>query len=98
MTLAVALAEGSAWLTTEIVAVAGVGRICGAANVALSAPFEEGVMVPTMLLPPAMPLTLQITDTFIAFVTVAVNCSVCPRKRASVPGVSETVTGGDGGL
>jgi hypothetical protein len=47
-------------------------------------------IVPTVLLPPAVPLTLHVTAVLELPLTVAVNCCVCPTRTDMV--VGETLT------
>jgi hypothetical protein len=47
-----------------------------------------------LLLPPAVPLTLQFTVVFDVPETVAVNCSLPLTIKEAVAGVTETVTVG----
>lgn len=54
-------------------------------------------IVPTLELPPAIPLTVQVTAVFDVPVTLAVNCCVCPRNTEAVEGVTLAVTPGGGG-
>jgi hypothetical protein len=57
----------SAAETAVMVTVAGVGTLIGAVYT------PEVEIIPTVALPPAMPLTLQFTVVFVEPVTVAVN-------------------------
>lgn len=91
LTKAEPLADVSAWLVAVTVTPAGDGIICGAAYM----PVAE--IVPTLELPPAIPLTLQETPVFDVPVTLAANCCVCPRITEAVEGVTLTVTFGGGG-
>src|SRR6185437_2888281 len=50
-------------------------------------------MVPLALLPPAVPLTLQVTAVLLAFLTVAVNCWVAPGFNCTCTGATATVIG-----
>ena len=47
-------------------------------------------IVPTVELPPAIPFTAQFTALFIAPVTLAANCCVCPTVKDTAVGVIET--------
>jgi hypothetical protein len=49
-------------------------------------------MVPAALLPPATPLTCQVTAVLDVPVTVAVNCSVAPAATFADVGEIETAT------
>jgi len=91
------LAEASAWLVALIVRLVGEGKICGAEYVAVSAPAEVGIIVPSAELPPGTPLTLQSTAVKAAFFTAVVNACVWPRNSEVVAGSTVTVTGGGGG-
>jgi hypothetical protein len=51
------------------------------------------VIVPTTLLPPAMPFTFQIADWFELFWTVAVNCRVRDTRTVVDVGEIEIRTG-----
>jgi len=55
-------------------------------------------MVPTVELPPVMPLTSQVTFWLESPVTVAWNCCVWPRKSVALVGWIVTVTLGGGGV
>lgn len=84
-------ALASATLVAETVALAGDGNVEGAVYL----PAEE--IVPTTLLPPAMPFTAQETDVFVVPLTDAVNCCDCPNSTDALVGDMPTVTGpGDG--
>src|SRR5689334_15322896 len=50
-------------------------------------------MVPTVELPPTMPLTFQVTAGLLALLTVAVNCRDWPTRRLALVGEMLTVTG-----
>ena len=52
------------------------------------------MIVPTVALPPVMPLTFHTTAVFVAFCTVAVNCLVSFILTAALVGETVTVTGG----
>src|ERR1700761_2367486 len=51
-------------------------------------------MVPTVELPPVVPLTCHVTAVLVAFVTVAVNCVVAPRRVEAAPATVTVVAGG----
>ena len=72
MTLRLFEIEGSAALAAVMVTAEEAGTDIGA----LYFPLRE--IVPTVELPPMMPLTLQITEVFELPVTVAVYCEVVP--------------------
>ncbi len=55
------------------------------------------VMVPTVALPPVMPLTAQVTAVFELPETAAANCSVLDGFSVTEEGETITVTGGGGG-
>jgi hypothetical protein len=92
VTLAEALFVGSAWLVAVIVTLSVEGTICGA----VYHPSLE--IVPSVLLPPAMPFTLQVTAVFVVLVTSAENDCVPPGKTVALVGVTVTlmVEGGGG--
>lgn len=69
VTVAEALACGSAWLMAVMVMVPGDGMAFGAVYVAVAAPFGE--TVPSVELPPIRPFTSHITLAFEVPVTVA---------------------------
>jgi hypothetical protein len=50
-------------------------------------------IVPTVLFPPGIPLTLQVTAIFVVPVTVAVNCWVVPGATVAEVGETETCIG-----
>ena len=81
VTIAVSLLEVSAWLVATTLCVPFVAG-------AVYKP--EGVIVPTVLLPPPTPSTVQVTAVFEVFNTVAVNC--CVPLGASVTELGETAT------
>src|SRR5215831_395769 len=58
----------------------------------------DAVMVPTVGLPPAVPLTCQVTTVFVVPVAVAVNCFDAPGPTVAEAGVTVTVIGGGGGV
>src|SRR5947207_15250145 len=77
VTEALALCIGSATLVAVTVCVP-----------AVSGPVYRPALliVPICTLPPAIPSTLQVTDVFVAFVTVALNCCVLPAATDAVLG------------
>jgi hypothetical protein len=83
--------EASAWLVAVTCTLAVAGRSAGA----VYAPVD--VIVPTTELPPAMPLTLQLTLVSVVFVTVAVNVNWFPSTREPLAGSTVTVMEGGGG-
>src|SRR5262249_19802581 len=88
---AVPLAELSAWLAACTVTLRGFGKSAGATyNPAL-------VIVPTVELPPATLLTLQLTAVLDVPVTIAVNCCGFPRSTLELDDDTDTVTEGGGG-
>jgi hypothetical protein len=84
VTLALADAVESATLVALIATVAGLGTHQGA----VYTPDVE--IVPTVPLPPAMPLTFQVTAVLVLPVTVALNC--CVLNPATEALVGETLT------
>src|SRR5689334_19118722 len=78
LTKAVADFVGSAALTAVTFTVPGDGVAPGA----LYRPVE--LMVPTTLLPPAMPFTFHETAVLEVFCTVAVNCLVLPVRTLAL--------------
>ena len=52
------------------------------------------LIVPTVLLPPAIPFTFQVTVVTPEFCTVAVNCRTWPSCTLALEGETVTVTGG----
>jgi hypothetical protein len=73
--------------TAVMVTVAGVGTVIGAVYT------PDAEIIPTVALPPAVPLTLQFTAVLEAPVTVAVNVWVIPTVTFMVAGETDTVTG-----
>jgi len=71
---------GSAADTALTVTVAGAGRVAGA----VYTPLLE--ILPTVELPPLIPLTSQVTAVFVVFSTAAVNAWVAPVATLAVPG------------
>src|SRR5689334_20789340 len=81
---------GSAMLVAWTLTVAGTGRNCGAVN----RPAVE--IVPTVLLPPGTPATLQLTAVLLVSVTVAVSAVELPSRTEALVGATlmETAEGG----
>ena len=77
---------GDAVLVAVIITVAGDGTVAGAEY----NPVAE--IVPTELLPPGRPLTLQVTVVVVVPVTVAVNCCVEPVWIVLAAGATLTLT------
>ena len=77
---------GSSTLVAVTVTVFGVGRVSGAVNVPFAA------IVPVVEVPPATPLTDQVTLRFRPPVTMAVNACVWPRRTMAVAGITVTAT------
>ena len=50
--------------------------------------------MPTVLFPPMIPLTCQVTAVLVVLLTVAVKDWVLPVWTLAVPGVTETLIGG----
>ena len=90
---AVAVLAGSARLVACTVTTAGMGRNRGA----VKRPPE--VMVPTVLLPPGTPATLQLTAVLVVFETVASKTVVAPSSTGMLAGerLMEMSGGGGGG-
>jgi hypothetical protein len=86
VTLADPDARESATLVAVTVMVAGLGKVAGGVYT------PEFVIVPTVELPPAVPLTSQVTLISVAPVTAAVNCCVVPWLTVVVAGVTATFT------
>ena len=75
-------------------AVAPTTTVAGAGT-ALGALYRPDVLiVPTVLLPPVMPFSFQLTPVFVMFCTVAVNCFVLLTRTVALVGVMLMVTGG----
>ena len=72
-TVAVPIFVGSAVLVACTATVAGTGRNCGAVKMPL------GEIVPTVVLPPGTPATLQLTEV-VVFDAVAVRAAVMPSS------------------
>src|ERR1039457_453564 len=87
-TVTLALAVGSAWLTAVTVTAVEVGRSAGAGWTPAAGP------APTAELPPASPLTCQVTVRLLVLATLAVRARVAPQRMVLPLGVSVTVTGG----
>ena len=85
-------ADADAALVARIVTPEGVGAIAGAVN----NPAVE--IEPIVELPPVMPFTLQITEVFDVFATVAVNSCVAEGASVTDAGATVTVTVGGGGV
>jgi hypothetical protein len=81
----------SAWLVAVICTVAGDGRSIGA----VYAP--AGVIVPSVVLPPVTPFTLQSTAVSVVFDTVAVKVVWFPSSTEPVGGLTATTIDGGGG-
>ena len=77
---------GSATLVTVTVTVAGAGNTCGAVKV----PAE---IVPTELLPPAIPATLHVTAVFAVLPTTSASVTVSPSNTEPLVGVTATLIG-----
>jgi len=73
--------------TAATVTVAGLGTELGAVYSPVA------VMVPDVELPPAVPLTFQVTAAFVVPVTTAANCFVCPGLTVAEAGVTVIVIG-----
>jgi hypothetical protein len=80
----------SAWLVAATVTEPELGTKPGA----VYRPVEE--MVPTVLLPPAVLLTDQVTAVLLVLLTVAVNCCVPSTITEALVGEMETATAGGG--
>ncbi len=78
---------GSALLTTLTVTTAGDGTDLGDAK----SPLEP--IRPTVLLPPAIPLTFQVTEVFTVLRTVAVNCLLPVTRTRALVGEIATLIG-----
>jgi hypothetical protein len=81
----------SAWLVAVTCTVAGDGRSIGAVYT------PAVVIVPSAVLPPATPLTLQLTAVSAVFVTVAVNVTWLPSTTVPLAGATFTTMDGGGG-
>jgi hypothetical protein len=82
---------GSATLVAVICAAADAGRSAGAVYT------PAALIVPLVAVPPATPLTLQVTLELLALVTVATNACEAPSTTDALPGVTVTLTAGEGG-
>src|SRR5262249_19461654 len=82
-----ALFASSATLVAWTITLDGTGRNCGAVKT------PPGEIVPTVVLPPGIPSTLQVTAGFAVPATLAVIAMAFPNSTASVLG--ETVTDTD---
>jgi hypothetical protein len=89
--VAVALFVASATLAACTVTVVLAGKSPGD----VYNPFE--LIVPTVMLPPGIPFTLQVTAVFVVFPTVATNVCGAPSSTEAAAGVTFTVTVGGGG-
>ena len=84
----------SATLVAVICAAVDVGRSAGAVYTPVA------LIVPLVAVPPAMPLTLQVTLVLLELVTVATNACEAPSTTDALPGVMVTLMvggAGDGG-
>src|SRR5262249_36302711 len=68
----------------------------GTAAGAVYRPVEE--IVPTVVLPPLLPFTNQLTAVFVVLVIVALNCCVFPTCRLVLVGKTEIDTEGGAGV
>jgi hypothetical protein len=89
--VALPVADGLATLAARIVTDDGFGIVPGA----VYSPVAE--IVPIVELPPTVPLTLHVTDVFVEFTTVAVNCCAAAGATVTLDGATLTVTGGGAG-
>src|SRR5215472_11282544 len=87
VTLAVDVLVVSAVDMPVTVTLAGLGTVAGAAY------NPEAEMVPTIVLPPVIPLTCQVTPVLVVLVTVARNCCVVPTWIVSTEGTIVMDTG-----
>ena len=55
-------------------------------------------IVPTVVFPPVIPLTCQVTCVLVVLMTVAVNARVLPVWTLAVGGVTDTLTGRGGAV
>src|SRR5271166_4296907 len=85
LTGAVPETDGDATLTADTFTVLVAGIVEGGVYT------PAALIVPTVLLPPAMPLTFQVTAVFERLLTVAVKVAVLPNRTWLAP---ETVTEG----
>ena len=92
---ALPLLKESAALVAVTVTFGSTGRSRGA--VYSPAPLPVEVIVPTELLPPAIPFTAQVTPVFVVLLTVAVKLCVAPSSTAPDGGETVTVIVGGGG-
>jgi len=96
MNCAPPLLEESAALVAVTVTFGGAGRSRGA--VYSPAPLPVEIIVPTELLPPAIPFTAQVTPVFVVLLTVAVKLWVAPSSTEPAGGETATeIVGGGGG-
>ncbi len=77
-------------LSAALVAVTVTEGLLGRVAGAVYSPEVE--MVPTVALPPAVPLTAQVTPVFVVPVTLAVNCCVEPVLTVADVGATATAT------
>src|SRR5579864_4788184 len=82
----------SATLVAVICAAADAGRSAGAVNT------PAALIVPLAAVPPATPLTLQVTLVLLELVTVATNVCEAPSTTDALPGVTETLMVDGGGV
>ena len=80
---------GNAVLVAVIITVAGDGTVAGAEY------NPDAEIVPTALLPPGRPLTLQVTVVVVVPVTVAVNWCAEPIWMVLAAGATLTLTAED---
>jgi len=81
----------SATLVAVICAAADAGRSAGAVNT------PAALIVPLAAVPPATPLTLQVTLVLLELVTVATNACEAPSTTDALPGVTVRLMAGEGG-
>ena len=81
----------SATLVAVICAAADAGRSAGAVYT------PAALIVPLAAVPPATPLTLQVTLVLLALETVATNACEAPSTTDALPGATMTLTAGEGG-
>src|SRR5579864_5896260 len=91
--VAVAVADllASATLVAVTCATVDAGRSAGAVYT------PAALIVPLAAVPPATPLTLQVTLVLLEFVTVATNVCEAPSTTDALPGVTVTLMVGGGG-
>src|SRR5665213_3272532 len=93
-TEAIAATVGSAMLRARTETGFIAGTFMGAVYTACPGLAEPAMIVPTVALPPAMPLTSQLTAVFNVPVTVAVNAMLLPSATTATLGEIVTVTAG----